>query len=114
MNTTHSDHLAVAPPVDTNSPTTVALAVPAVCDPRFLMVAMDDDGCGNPVFCIDEAAVRDALLPLMFFLMPGETLDAEHQEQFDANVAALLEDGFLTFEGDPGIHLYRLHVGAAS
>jgi hypothetical protein len=77
---------------------------------RFLLVAMDDDGCGNPTFCRDEAAVRDALLPLLFFVPPGETLSEDHQEQFEANLAVLLEDGFLNFEGDPGITLYRLRA----
>jgi hypothetical protein len=77
---------------------------------QFLLIAMDDEGTGHPTFCKDEDAVRAALLTLMFFLREGETLDADHQEQFDANLATLLEDGSLSFEGDPGIHLYRLRA----
>lgn len=80
---------------------------------KFLLVAMDDDRCGNPFFCEDEAAVSKALLPLMFFLQEGETLDADHTEQFKGNLESLLEDGFLQFEGDPSIYLYRLHPRAA-
>jgi len=83
-------------------------------EPRFLLVSMDDDGKGWPVFCKDEAAVSAALLPLMFFLQDGETLDADHAEQFKGNLESLLEDGFLNFEGDPSIHLYRLHAGRAA
>lgn len=83
-------------------------------EPRFLLVAMDDDGCGNPFYCTDERDVRAKLAPLLFFFNEKHPLSAEHEEQIDAQCAALIEDGFLNFEGDPGITLYKLHRAAAS
>ena len=77
---------------------------------RFLLVAMDDDGCGTPIYCQDESAVKTALLPLMFFLRPGESLSEEHAQEFDAQVEQCLENGGLTFEGDPPINLFKLHA----
>lgn len=89
-----------------------ASPAPAPQEPaaRFLLVAMDDDGCGNPVFCADEKAVRAALAPLLFFFNDEHPLSAEHDAEVDAQLEALLEDGFLRFEGDPGINLYKLHA----
>lgn len=87
-----------------------ASPLPAHQEPaRFLLVAMDDDGCGNPFFCTDEKAVRAALAPLLFFFNDEHPLDAEQEASIDAQLECLLEDGFLNFEGDPGITLYKLH-----
>lgn len=93
-------------------PALSASPAPAPQEPaaRFLLVAMDDDGCGNPVFCADEKAVRAALAPLLFFFNDEHPLSAEHDAEVDAQLEALLEDGFLRFEGDPGINLYKLHA----
>ena len=92
-----------------------ASPAPAPQEPaaRFLLVAMDDDGCGNPVFCADEKAVRAALAPLLFFFNEEHPLDAEDEASIDAHLESLLEDGFLGFEGDPGITLYKLHASPA-
>jgi hypothetical protein len=81
-------------------------------DARFLLVSMDDDGCGTPVFCADEKAVRAALAPLLFFFDDKHPLNADDEASVDAHLENLLENGFLRFEGDPGINLYKLRAAA--
>ena len=88
----------------------IQAAVAAEREARFLIVAMEDDGCGTPVYCKDEAAVKAALQPMLFYYPPGEELSDVHAQELDAQVATLLEDGELRFEGDPPIHLYRLQA----
>jgi hypothetical protein len=71
----------------------------------FLIVAMDDDGCGTPIYCKDESSVRDALRSLMF---SGESLNEEHERELDAQAELCIKEGGLSFEGDPSIDLYKL------
>lgn len=94
------------------APVSQPVAVPQAA--RFMLVPMDDDGKASPVLCADEDAVSAALLPLMFFLMPGEVLSAEHADEFKANLENLLDSGCLNFEGDPSIYLYRLAAAPAA
>ena len=105
----HQRHKVTATPIVIDGLMQVFTDTPERGASKFLLVAMDDDGCGTPTFCMDEAAVSNALLPLLFFIQAGEVLSEDHAEQFKANLEALLEDGHLQFEGDPSIYLYRLH-----
>lgn len=73
---------------------------------KYLVVAMDDDGNGNPHYCADEAAVEEVVTNLMFS-DPGDY----EKETGKLHAADLIEEGFINFEGDPGIHLYRLADG---
>ncbi|MFM0165704.1 hypothetical protein PQR39_35410 [Paraburkholderia sediminicola] len=76
-----------------------------VAPPKFLFIAMDDDGAAHPIYCADQAAVKTAVRDSMF--MPGD-LDPDHLEQVNGVTAALLEDGTYRFEGDAPLHLYKL------
>jgi hypothetical protein len=79
---------------------------------KYLVIAMDDDQRGHPVFCADENALHSAVRECMF--MEGVELDPEENEQVAGTVSALIEDGHVSFEGDPGIHLYHLPEGYAA
>jgi hypothetical protein len=79
---------------------------------KYLVIAMDDDQRGHPVFCADENALHSAVRDCMF--MEGVELDPEENEQVAGTVSALIEDGHVSFEGDPGIHLYHLPEGYAA
>lgn len=74
----------------------------------LLFVAMDDDKRAHLTWCVDEAAVREAVKGAMFFLPDGEELDHDHTEQLNGSVEELLDSGALTFEGDPPLYLYRV------
>lgn len=76
----------------------------------YLFIAMDDDGCGNPEFCHDRAAVLEAVKRSCF--SNPESLDDDHLKQCEGMTDSLIEDGFITFEGDPPLHLYKLHPPA--
>ena len=39
--------------------------------------------------------------------LPTRTLDAEDLEQYESMTDSLIEDGFINFEGDPGLRLYK-------
>lgn len=80
-------------------------------DAQFLVVSMDDDGEAHPTYCADEEAVRQAVKGCVFAC---DDLDADELSQLDGMTAVLLEEKFLNFEGDPGIHLYRLAAPAAA
>lgn len=77
---------------------------------KYLLVAMDDDGFGIPYYCMDEEAVKAALSPLLFFVMPGESLSDEHKHELDTHTANCLEQGGLSFEGDPPIALFKIRA----
>jgi|ERR1700737_1641608 len=81
------------------------LAYPASSCATFLVVVMDDYGNAHPHYCADEAAVEKVVRDCMF--MEGE-LNSDELEQVRGHTANLLEEEFINFEGDPGIHLYRL------
>lgn len=74
----------------------------------FLFIAMDDDKRAHLTWCADESEVEAAVSLAMFWLRPGEELNAEYAEQLTANVEELLDSGTLTFEGDPPLYLYRV------
>ena len=76
--------------------------------PKYLLVAMDDEGFGHPVFCNDEVALREALAPRLYFFNAEYPLSEEDNESIDESCAALIENGVLTFEGDPSIYLFNL------
>jgi hypothetical protein len=77
--------------------------------PGFLFVAKDEDGCGRPKFCVDRAAVVEAVRENMF--CPSDNLDADEIEQCEGVADSLIADGYYDFEGDPGFTLCRLHDG---
>jgi hypothetical protein len=77
--------------------------------PKYLLVSIDDEDFGHPVFCNDEAAVREALAPRLYFFNAEYPLSEEDNESIDDNLAALFENGVMHFEGDPSIYLFKLH-----
>ena len=89
-----------------------APSVEPVAPAEYLFVQMDDDHRAWHRWCADVAEVREAVKAAMFFVSVGEELSAEHIDQLDASVDVLLEDGRLTFEGDPPLHLYRMGSAA--
>lgn len=75
---------------------------------RFLLVSQDDYGFSHPEFCADEAELRQALVRCLFVFPEGKGPDDDENKEIDAQLVVLLEDGGLSFEGDPGITLHKL------
>ena len=76
-----------------------------IAPPRFLFIAMDDDGNAHPVYCADEDAVKTEVRNAMF--MPGD-IDRDHRYEVDGVTESLLESGAMIFEGDAPLYLYKL------
>ncbi|MFM0630721.1 hypothetical protein [Paraburkholderia xenovorans] len=75
-------------------------------DAKFLLVAMDDDHDAHLTYCADEAAVEVALRGCLY--SPRDDLDPDELNMVKINAELLIENGFLHFEGDPSIYLYRV------
>lgn len=72
----------------------------------YLFIQMDDAGRAHVTACADEAAVLTAVISSMW--VSGYELDDDEQQQAQELVQTLLEDGRMSFEGDPPIYLFRL------
>jgi hypothetical protein len=90
--------------------------VPGICRGRpksetspYLFVAETDDRTHVLTWCDNEAEILEAVIGVCYFVPEGEELDPEDLETCKAHVAALLEDGFVNFEGDPGLQLLKIH-----
>jgi DNA-binding transcriptional MocR family regulator len=75
---------------------------------KFLVVVMDNDGFAHLAYCADEVAVEKTVRDAMF---SKGRLDPDQLEEVKGITADLIEEEFINFEGDPGIHLYRLPGG---
>lgn len=78
---------------------------------KWLFVAKGD--AGDPAsltWCADDAAVTDAVGAAMFCDVGGYDWreDTDHADQVKGTAESLIEDGFVDFEGDPGLMLIRL------
>lgn len=78
---------------------------------KWLFIAKGD--AGDPAsltWCKDDAAVTDAVGAAMFCTSGGYDWrnDADHADQVKGTAESLIEDGFVDFEGDPGLELIRL------
>ena len=76
-------------------------------DIEYLMVAPlgDAHDLHVPYMCRDRADVERHLGELLY---SGGPVDDEQRESVRAQCNDLIEEGFIHFEGDPCIHLYRL------
>lgn len=79
---------------------------------RFLFIAMDDDGNGHPEYCANEHAVFEAVGRSMYVNFNVGTIDQDDFDIVQANAEELIENGSVTFEGDPGLALYKLPSAA--
>ena len=78
----------------------------------FLFLTMDDDNRAHPEYLADDSAVLEAVKRAVYYYREGEQWDPEHLEQCKGITATLLDDGKMTFEGDPPLYLFRLPDGA--
>lgn len=78
----------------------------------YLFIAMDDDHGAHLTYCKDRDAVTSAVGAAMY--MPYDAGDADQAEIVSAHVDTLLEDGAVTFEGDPPLYLYRIASSIAA
>jgi hypothetical protein len=76
-----------------------------IAPPRFLFIAMDDDGNAHPEYLSDEAAVRKAVHVAIY---GGHEVVAEGDDEIDGITANLIENGSHHFEGDAPLYLYKL------
>ncbi len=83
---------------------------------KFLLVALDAEGHGQPQFCADEEQLRSVLARRLYPSSATGALDSQQQAHLAEQLALLLEDEGLFLEGEPPITLYKLNVamGAAS
>lgn len=76
--------------------------------PWLYIGLLDGDGPVRLAYCADEDAVRNAVRDDMFFVSDEGQL-AESDEAIVAETAEdLVREGFVSFEGDPGLRLYRV------
>jgi hypothetical protein len=78
--------------------------VAAPVQPQYLMVVMRDNGTATPYECLDVADIAVKLAPNLY----SKDLDDAAKTDVETQTAILVEEGFLDFEGDPDIVLYRL------
>lgn len=78
----------------------------------YLFIAMDDDHGAHLTYCKDREGVTSAVGVAMY--MPYDPSDVDQAETVSAHVDTLLEDGVVTFEGDPPLYLYRIASNLAA
>lgn len=77
---------------------------PAGC--AFLFIQMDDAGQAHLTACADELAALSVVIAALW--IPRHELDHGEQQQALEILETLLEDGRVSFEGDPPLYLFRL------
>lgn len=85
--------------------TEVLKGAPAWHDAPWLLIVHGEQQ--EPATLVPCTDVMEAVKQSMFFLQPGEELDAEHMDELRGVVGVLMESGWMRFEGDPPLQLVR-------